>query len=693
MEGERSRQVRTQQRWRQELDRQAYKTKWDIDSKAAHEARGLEMLGEKTAREIKDLAREQRRGGQGGWGGGSADREKYAQMDDAVLRWAVYAVGGLIAIAAFALVLGHVTALLFDGSWPRYEAGDVPDLLQELVRNPGDPSVAWESVGAEGKGGTPPGPIAWWLLFFLAGIGAVYGGMWLYRTLRDTDVRAGGGRRSGGRPARASWFDRRRLRVRGEEEGRLVVGTRGRKKLGIDPLHSLLVVGPGHSGKTSGLAIPTLLEWRGPAVVASTKGHLMDETIGWRSHQGDVHVFDPAAVSRYRRSGWSLLADCQTWEGAIRTAQHLTTATKASVGGRIDGEDSMDIQGGDLWSSAMAMSLAPYLFAAATEGKSIIDAAQWIEREERDEVLEILKPRSASAARAHETTFFRPDESRSTYFHFMYQVLSVYGDPSVRTTADRHEIVASELLDGGHHTLYLTAPEHDQVRFRPLFAALVRQIITEADDRFAAKGEALRPPLLLLLDEAVGVASVDDLAAIASSGAAKGVQVVSIFQDLNRFERVHSNAEGLLTRSHRARLVLSGDVEAAAAAAEAGYGSPDVAVSAAAGDGVLHYGNTAPVHVRLRRWYHDAELRRRVETAQDVIEPSERRAARRAVTGTSVDEQTSAWFKREKDWSGEPPQDPVSPTEEQYRLSDLFGRKEEDRKPNNVTDARDRFRR
>jgi hypothetical protein len=130
------------------------------------------------------------------------------------------------------------------------------------------------------------------------------------------------------------------------------------------------------------------------------------------------------------------------------------------------------------------------------------------------------------------------------------------------------------------------------------------------------------------------------------------------------------------------------------AAEVAGGARPDVAVSAAAGEGVLHYGNTAPVHVRLRRWYQDNELRRRVETAQDVLEPSERRAARRSVTGMTLEEQTSAWFSRESHWEGEPPSDPNALKEDPpQRLSDLFGRREDDRMPSNVTDARDRFRR
>src|SRR5262249_14434013 len=152
-----------------------------------------------------------------------------------------------------------------------------------------------------------------------------------------------------------------------------------RTTLALAPLQSLLVVGPARAGKTTALAIPALLEWPGPAVVASTstKSHLVDDTIGWRRHRGGGHVFDPAMVSRYHRTGWSLLFDCGTWQGAIRMAQHLTAAAEATLGGWSEGDETGDGERGPLWTGAMAMALAPFLYAAAAEGRTVMEAAEW----------------------------------------------------------------------------------------------------------------------------------------------------------------------------------------------------------------------------------------------------------------------------------------------------------------------------
>lgn len=76
--------------------------------------------------------------------------------------------------------------------------------------------------------------------------------------------------------------ERGRRRPRGEGAG---VGA-GRSRLiafgrliAADREHSVLVVGATRSGKTTGYAIPALLEWHGPAIVLSAKTDLLHATL------------------------------------------------------------------------------------------------------------------------------------------------------------------------------------------------------------------------------------------------------------------------------------------------------------------------------------------------------------------------------------------------------------------------------
>jgi type IV secretory pathway TraG/TraD family ATPase VirD4 len=110
----------------------------------------------------------------------------------------------------------------------------------------------------------------------------------------------------------ATLWGLRSLIVRpGQHAGRLVVG-RGpwRRLLAVEERHSLFVLGPTQSRKTSGLAIPALLEWDGSAMATSVKADLMNETIRRRQQLGRVWVFNPAGVPGVPSHGWNPLDSC-----------------------------------------------------------------------------------------------------------------------------------------------------------------------------------------------------------------------------------------------------------------------------------------------------------------------------------------------------------------------------------------------
>lgn len=477
--------------------------------------------------------------------------------------------------------------------------------------------------------------------------------------------------------------------VRKGDDHRLVLGVSDGHRLAIRDRHSLLVVGPAHTGKSSAVSIPAIVEWEGPVMVVSTKGHLIDQTIGWRSQKGDVHVYDPAEVTRYYRSGWSLLADCETWEGAIRTASDLTLAARATVGASRAGDGITSEERGEIWRSSMAMSLAPFLFAAVSSGRSVGAAAEWIEREERDEVLAVLDGVDRTAARAHRSTFMRPDPSRSTFLHAMHEILSVYEDPVVASSLDRHEILPDELLDGGANTLYITTPEHDQARFRPLCAMIVRRVLAAAYGASAREGRALDPPLLVVLDDVLGVAPIYDLAALASTAAPRGVQLVSVVQDLAQLDEQYGEAADLVVKNHGARLLLPGGSSVTRSGSDRLV--PTATMSELKGEeAALVYTASRPIRVRLRHWFNDGELRRRVETPQDALRPADPDEGR---IRHSVAEQSALWLQRVTSGTiseANDPTIPMDPTDRRY--VEIFGSLDEEHPPATVTSLFDRQR-
>ena len=67
----------------------------------------------------------------------------------------------------------------------------------------------------------------------------------------------------------------------------------------VPPEHSVMILGPPRSGKTSSVIIPNVLAANGPVVSTSTKPDVLDATVGARSSLGQCLLFDPSgAVER-----------------------------------------------------------------------------------------------------------------------------------------------------------------------------------------------------------------------------------------------------------------------------------------------------------------------------------------------------------------------------------------------------------
>ena len=343
---------------------------------------------------------------------------------------------------------------------------------------------------------------------------------------------------------------------------------RGDPLVAAEAGHSVLVVGPTQSGKTTGLAVPAILEWDGPVVAASVKSDIVRMSAGSRSAMGKVWLYDPVAATGLPGSEWSPLRACATWHGARRVAGGLAELTRSGSGtGLADGE---------FWYATAAKLIAPLLYAAALSGRTMGDVVRWVDTQEEGEPCQALQlaagmgvPGSAEALQAAEASWGREERQRSSIYTTAETVLEPFtaatvAGPFPRTEgglqADAEidpEIDPEELLSG-RNTLYLCAPAHDQRRVRSLFATLVAQVIEAAYDRSAAKGGPIDPPLLVVLDEAANVAPLAELDVLASTAAGHGVQLLTVWQDLSQLNARYGTRAGSVVNNHRAKLFLAG---------------------------------------------------------------------------------------------------------------------------------------
>jgi type IV secretion system protein VirD4 len=472
-------------------------------------------------------------------------------------------------------------------------------------------------------------------------LAALAGGVLLGVMVLTNPDRGGGGRRT----ARwASSLDLRILRAsaRHRDSGRLALGRHHGRVLHAESRHALVAFGPPQSGKSAGLAIPALLEWDGPAVASSIKTDLLAAT-QYRREQfaGEVLIFDPFGLGNGRSHTWSPLRTAGTWDGALEVAWRLAAAGEL---------DQRGTEGGDFWAVAAEQRLAPLLFAAARTGGGIPQVLSWaygqgareLEHRLEDLALEAPDPRvRADARQAYEAVRgfqSQADRTRSSIEATVQALLRAYRFQRVAESAAGSEITPERLL-GSSSTLYLIGDPKASKLLRPIFIALLSEIVDAAYAAANADGGRLATPLLLCLDEAGNVAPIPNLAEVASTAPSHNIQLISIFHDLQQARSRYGRQAETVVNSHRARMLLPGvaDIETlryfSALIGETdvrdvtrsrGRGgtststgrrrvpllSPDALRQMPDGQALLLYGRLPPVRIRLRRYFEDRRLRR-----------------------------------------------------------------------------------
>src|SRR6266498_1419598 len=462
--------------------------------------------------------------------------------------------GIAVAVLVGALwVTGTVGALLIHGQRPGATLSDMGAVAVRLVRHPGEPAAAWPAPDQR----LIPGPAGFYAT--LLGVACLAGGLAIlgWRGWRRVEAVLPGNRGYG-----AAWATRRDLRdlvVRKTTDlsGRIVLGrTPWRQTIASTLRHSLLLFGPTLSGKTTSFVIPTVLRWRGPVIATSSKVDMLLATITRRQRHGRTYLLDPFRASGRPSIRWSPLVGCKHWADALDMAYWLTQA--ASV--------SHSIQTAEFWETLAKNLLAPLLYAAANKpGATMLTVVRWAnEYATADEVLAVFtaleeadpNDPSPRLARSAFLASVKADPRRKDSIYGTAQVLlDVYKYPAVAETASGCDIDREAFLRGFDaagrpvdNTVFVFAPEHRQDQLRPLFEAFICWLVRAAEDRYAATGAALHPPLLVMLDEAANIAPLRKLGTYASSLASQGVQLVAVFQNFGQIrDRYGGQAATIVT--------------------------------------------------------------------------------------------------------------------------------------------------
>jgi type IV secretory pathway TraG/TraD family ATPase VirD4 len=418
----------------------------------------------------------------------------------------------------------------------------------------------------------------------------------------------------------------------------IVLGWLGRRLLQSPSEDNVLLLGVQRSGKTSTVAVPTLLAWKGAVVATSTKEELVRLTARHRSRIGPVWVFAPLdrdtswmAPLGLTAASWNPVADAIDCAAAAELSDLFTAEGKRGPSSH--------------WYLSAANLLTGLIaFARERDGdlKSVLIALNRTAQQEYLGLSQVVEDKTASDLLL--AFALTPDKEAGSIASTARSCLSLWIDERVAlaTSGGGNQLDLDRLLTESG-TLYLVAPAEEAERCRPLFSALIASLLRRATTRARAQGGALSPRLLLALDEAANFARIPRLAGYASSGPGQGIQLLLCYHDLAQLESAYGFEEArTIWNNCRARLLLpgQGDLKTLdhfsraigdetriyrtahhgrreSSSSEQRTGRPLITIDELRrlSQAVLLYANAPPARLDLRRWDQVPHWRALVETS------------------------------------------------------------------------------
>ncbi|MER6754963.1 TraM recognition domain-containing protein [Micromonospora echinofusca] len=317
----------------------------------------------------------------------------------------------------------------------------------------------------------------------------------------------------------------------------LMLGGHRRRRGSGAPLYAswedvLVALMAPRAGKTTALAVPTVINAPGPVIATSNKADLWAVTAAHRAEHGRVWVFDPQAITHEQQSWWwNPLEAVGGIEDAQRLADHFVQQIRSGRGGD------------DFWILGALDLLTSLILAAALDGGTLTSVQRWLSDSTAREPGEILQTHGyAAAARALAGRQAGAPETREGLYETARTAAACLANPQIMAwvTPPKHRVLP--VLDvrafpGSADAMYLLSKD-GAGNAAPLVAGLADQLLREAVRTAEVRGGRLDPPLVAVLDEAANICKIRDLPDLYSHLGSRGVIPLTILQSYRQGARV-----------------------------------------------------------------------------------------------------------------------------------------------------------
>jgi len=282
-------------------------------------------------------------------------------------------------------------------------------------------------------------------------------------------------------------------------------------------------------GKSSGIVIPWVTDWPGPAVVTSVRTDVLEATAFIRAEQGPIAVLSGGDMSAWPQAlHWSPIAGCTDADLAAKRARMFVDVSAVSENGAGDTNK--------FYRDSAATLIAGLFHAAALHGYDARQVLKWVYTPGDDTPLRLL----GSHPGTHELSVYRlsgiysqDPETRSNTFSTAQNALAGLAQGKMAETAFLIEPAESVDLPKAlreNATFYLILSEEDAEGLAPVIAAFVDQLIRDAKTLANRQGGRLDPPLGIFGDEIGNIFPLPKLPSLMSSSGGYGIFILAVLQ-------------------------------------------------------------------------------------------------------------------------------------------------------------------
>lgn len=338
--------------------------------------------------------------------------------------------------------------------------------------------------------------------------------------------------------------------------------------------HALVFAPPG-TGKTTALAVPTLLTWRGSAIVFDPKGELYQLTAGYRATLGEVILFAPTEPSR--TATWNPLLQVRRDIHDVKDAQLIAHAIVAS-----NPEDAAS----QFWdNSARALTTGLILHVLYAERQKTLARLSSLLNDPEAPIEVVLKrilhaqhdphlergwktdsgvptPTHTTVAEEARGLLNADSKVRASVISTAQSHLRLYADPILAHSLHTSEFIPADLLEDVR-TLYICVPPGEIARLAPTIRILILQTLQDITSGMLWDTPKQRQRLLFLLDEFPLLGRMDPLATSLAYLRGYGVRFLLAAQSLGQLRATYGVNQSIVANCPIQVAFAPGDIETA----------------------------------------------------------------------------------------------------------------------------------